>query len=78
MDVPILTLIILACTLNVSEPDVHIKECKVLEQEIHDSQMTQFTCMMASLPQLAKMFESHPGYMPRKWKCVYRQRQKKI
>lgn len=70
-----LAFVVLACTLNVSEPGSPevTQECKIF-QEILDEEtpgLSPFSCMMQSPVMVEKFTENHPGWQPRKWSCRY-------
>jgi hypothetical protein len=68
-----LTFIVLACHLNVTEPDETNKDCKIFKEEILDEgqEITPMACMMQSPPMIMKFEEHHPGWKARKWTCKY-------
>jgi hypothetical protein len=80
-----LTMVILACTVNVSADGVSqfvdqktnqfykdSRECKTYEHVLSDElqqSLTPFTCIMRSPIYITQFMEQHPGMMPRKWSC---------
>jgi hypothetical protein len=68
-----LDFIILACQLNVAVPDINSKGCKEFHQTVQAKEghppLTPYSCMMQSMPELAKFVESNPGWVPKRWTC---------
>lgn len=73
-----LTFIVLACHLNVSEPDENSPNCRkfdepiVAEMQAEGMQLNPMTCMMQSVPMIVKFEENHPGWQARRWTCKYK------
>jgi hypothetical protein len=62
-----LTLSIMACLL--ASPD----DCKLHELQFSTEEgLTPYTCMMKSMPILAKWSEEHPQWKIEKWTCKYK------
>lgn len=72
-----LTFIVLACHLNVSEPDENSPNCRkfkepiVPEMQVEGFNLNPITCMMQSPIMIVKFSENHPGWQPRRWTCKY-------
>lgn len=69
-----LAFIVIACHLNVSSlttPDANTPGCKEYVQDLSYTEvpLTPMTCIMNSVPMIAKFEEEHPGWQPRKWTC---------
>ena len=78
-----LTLIILACTVNVSDQGVgkFTTQCREYEEILNDEIQisgTPYGCMMRSPIYLAQFMEKHPGMSPRRWTCKFQYPSKKI
>jgi len=80
-----LSMVILACTLHVTDPNVAVEsvgqECKIFQEvfnaELQDS-LSPFGCMMQSPKYLVQFMKNHPGMRPMRWKCGYSRPTKKI
>lgn len=80
-----LTMVILACSLHVSDPNKATelvgKECQIFEEifnaELQDT-LTPYACMMGSPKYLVQFMSNHPGMRPMRWKCVQLRPTKKI
>lgn len=72
-----LTFVVLACHLNVSEPDENSPNCRKFKQPIvvelqePGMNLNPMTCMMQSIPMIVKFEEEHPGWQARRWTCKY-------
>jgi len=64
-----ITLIIFACQLGVSDPTENNSKCKIFKEPIFDESVTPMACMMQSQIRIVKFQEEHPGWKVHKWSC---------